>query len=176
MIKQDRYCLVCGKLFHPPRQSSKYCSRKCYFMTRIVENKESIKDKNWRFRHRLNKKCPVCGVTISDKASHCVVHQTFPDRSLEKNIRWRGGRWKTRQGYTRISIGKGQSVREHRLVWEQAHNKKLPKGWLVHHLNGIRDDNRLENLMAMSRKDHPQHTYIKALQARIRELEQLHMF
>jgi hypothetical protein len=38
---------------------------------------------------------------------------------------------------------------EHRYVWEQA-NGKIPKGMQIHHINGIKDDNRLENLRMVS--------------------------
>jgi hypothetical protein len=59
---------------------------------------------------------------------------------------------------------------EHIVVWEAA-NGHLPDGWVVHHLNGIRDDNRLENLQAMPRKRHSPTLIVKAHQKRIRELE-----
>jgi len=34
---------------------------------------------------------------------------------------------------------------QHRVVWELA-NGPIPKGFHVHHINGVRDDNRIENL------------------------------
>ena len=45
---------------------------------------------------------------------------------------------------------------EHIVVWEEA-NGPLSDGWVVHHKNGVKDDNRLENLEAMSRSDHASH-------------------
>jgi len=60
-------------------------------------------------------------------------------------------------------------VTEHRLVWEEEHNLLLPEGWLIHHKNGIKDDNRIENLVALEKKDH--YYVIPVLRARIRELE-----
>ncbi len=42
---------------------------------------------------------------------------------------------------------------EHRFVWETLHGK-LPKGWVVHHINGIKTDNRPENLLGMPRGEH----------------------
>lgn len=64
------------------------------------------------------------------------------------------------------------SVAEHRYLWEKAYKKSLPKGWIVHHLNGLPGDNRIENLVAMPRTDHETHM-INILKARIRKLEEL---
>jgi len=62
-------------------------------------------------------------------------------------------------------------VYEHWIIWEQAHNKPLPDGWVVHHLNGIRHDNRPENLAGMP--NHKHHFILKAMGKRIQELEAL---
>jgi hypothetical protein len=41
-------------------------------------------------------------------------------------------------------------MKEHREVWQEAHGE-IPKGWLVHALNGDKRDIRLENLAAVPR-------------------------
>lgn len=80
------------------------------------------------------------------------------------------GRRIDNQGYVRIYDRKTKKViMEHILVWEQVHNKQLPKGWEVHHLNGIPSDNRPENLVALSSQKHKMILAEKA--QRIRELE-----
>lgn len=42
---------------------------------------------------------------------------------------------------------------EHRAVW-QRHNGWLPKGWIVHHINEVKTDNRIENLIGMPSELH----------------------
>ena len=72
------------------------------------------------------------------------------------------------------SMGGGAYRPEHRIVWEQTHGQTLPSTWVVHHLNGVKDDNRPENLAAMPRHEHHTHPR-KALvpyEERIQELEQ----
>ena len=50
----------------------------------------------------------------------------------------------TNWGYVQIYI-KGKQYLQHRYVWEK-HNGKIPKGMQIHHINGNKEDNRLENL------------------------------
>lgn len=62
-------------------------------------------------------------------------------------------------------------VPEHLLVWENFNRKKLPKNYVIHHLNGIKDDNRPENLVGLPRRKHHYALYLQELQKRIKELE-----
>lgn len=64
------------------------------------------------------------------------------------------------QGYIKVHDGKGGKKREHRMIWEQ-HHGPVPEDWVVHHINGIRDDNRIENLQAMPSGTHSAlHAYL----------------
>ena len=85
------------------------------------------------------------------------------------NAQWKGGKYKDKDGYISHNID-GRQLFEHRLIWENEHGE-IPKGFIIHHLNGIRDDNRIENLAAMSRKRHSPTLIIKPHQLRIRQLE-----
>ena len=77
--------------------------------------------------------------------------------------------------YIQIPTSEGW-VLEHRYIW-QKHNGPIPRGWIVHHLNGIKNDNRIENLVAVSRTNHsPMDSYrarIILLEQQVKDLEEL---
>ena len=57
--------------------------------------------------------------------------------------------WQQPNGYWRMSI-KGKSYQAHRLVWLY-HNGKMPLND-IDHINGVKNDNRIENLRDISHK------------------------
>ena len=99
----------------------------------------------------------------------------------KKSFGWKGGRCKTALGYVlvyapehpraRSAGGTRPYVLEHILVWEQANGRQLPENHIIHHLNGIKDDNRPNNLVAISRSAHRTNTRLALKEKRIRELE-----
>ncbi len=151
------------------------------------------------------KRCLQCAVRTEEHRQKLRVaslgHRPSPEarekmsisKRGEKGHNWKGGRIGDGHGYIYIwvtpespffSMGAmtskkrrhwGAYIREHRLVIAQHLGRCLRKGEIVHHLNGIRDDNRRENLALVSMNSHPKKTLIKQLQIRIRELEQLHL-
>lgn len=88
---------------------------------------------------------------------------------------WKGGIKKDSRGYILVrnpehprAMSDGYVFR-HIITWESTHKAPLPEGWVIHHLNGIKDDDRPENLVAMPSKKHKQ--LISIYKNRIRQLE-----
>lgn len=78
-----------------------------------------------------------------------------------KHWNWKGGKWKMKLGYIvswtpdHPAANADGYVYEHRLVMEQHLGRYLTKDEVVHHINGIKSDNRIENLALIS--DNPRH-------------------
>ena len=78
----------------------------------------------------------------------------------KKHYAWTGGRNVIRNGYIEIyapdhpNARGGKYVREHRLVMEKHIGRHLLPSEQVHHKNGIKDDNRIENLELISNRVH----------------------
>lgn len=93
-----------------------------------------------------------CGQEKSFKSSMCL--RCWGDaQKLEKNGNWRGGKTRHKKGYVMVkapehprSRSNSGYVFEHILVMEEHLGRNLVDGENIHHINGVKDDNRIENL------------------------------
>jgi len=82
-------------------------------------------------------------------------------RRGNKNPHWKGGKHHRKDGYILVRDGSmSASVRGkrytlfHRLVMEKHLGRKLGEWEIVHHKNGDRKDNRIENLEVITQAEH----------------------
>jgi hypothetical protein len=140
-------CDYCDKEFYrianqAERHKYQYCTYDCSVKAKIGSGNPNF-GKHWDDKHKT---------ILSIKAKK---------RTGEMSSNWKGGRIKRLDGY--IAILKPnhpfadvkRRVMEHRLVMENYLKRYLKPEEQVHHINGIKDDNRIENLMLFaSNSDH----------------------
>lgn len=136
-LVKEKYCDKCKKRYVPKSNGQKLCleckRRICLFCKDnfIVKNLDSIERPN-KF---CSKKC---------RAKWQVG---------KKSNRWKGGMRKGSDGYTLIRINK-KYKRFARYLMEKHLGKKLEKSEDIHHKNNNKVDDRIENLVVMSKKEH----------------------
>ena len=84
--------------------------------------------------------------------------------SGERSWRWNGGRCRITEGYISLWLptnsfflqmaDKNRRVLEHRLVMAKHLGRCLHRWEIIHHKNGVKDDNRIENLELSTRSGH----------------------
>jgi hypothetical protein len=97
------------------------------------------------------------------------------DEAGPNNSGWKGGRTRVKAGYVMRraeghprAAGSGDYVFDHILVMEEMLGRFLQPGETVHHRNGIKDDNRPQNLELWTR---PQPSGIRARDALVWALQ-----
>jgi len=101
-------------------------------------------------RRQASHEVCACGAPKQRESSTCRGCQAT---SGELNGNWRGGRTMHKAGYVmrRVpghprSSARTPYVFEHILVMEDILGRNLLEGETVHHINGVKDDNRPDNL------------------------------
>lgn len=139
------YCQQCGTPFYVKKgdhrlknNTVKFCSRKC----------SGEYNKNGSY-----KECPVCKKIFYTTRRICC--------SVDCGRIYRSENWKHKpymeNGYIveyKKGYNKKGNIKQHRRIMEEYLERKLTADEVVHHINGDKTDNRIENLQVLKRGEH----------------------
>ena len=75
---------------------------------------------------------------------------------------------RTGAGYIRINSNGKLVGLAHRFVWESVHGD-IPPGLTINHINGVKDDNRIQNLELATHSENTYHAYRSGLTSAVGE-------
>lgn len=146
-----RACEFCGTPFgQAVTVRAKYCSSKCGQRAWLARRAEREAEEGYSGRRYaattvcLTDGCdlPVKRNRIGHGLGYCEGHHS----TLGREWRVPGSRCVSSEGYVMVKLDDGSYGAEHRMVMETHVGRRLERGETVHHVNGDRADNRIENL------------------------------
>ena len=132
-------------------------------MPKTEKQQEGLLD-TWGRRNRkiMDKNCEACGKAYRPKreSSRFCSRPCMWSKNGGKNKKSESW-WVNKKGYIEgrvwIDSHTRVQVKQHRWLMEKHLGRQLLEGEDVHHKNGIKDDNRIENLEVIGHGEHASH-------------------
>lgn len=158
--KKTKRCIPCHRKYATTEDVTKIVSKKMKILWQNPEYRKHMSDtRKGKPGYWKDKKMPKI---LREKLSKSHKGQVpwhkgkkRPEISGTKHFHWKGGRYKDTNGYILIYqpnhpfvMESKAYIYEHRFVVEQQIGRYLKPSEKCHHINGIKNDNRPQNLMA----------------------------
>lgn len=157
---QKYICQYCGKEFEARRDAKHlYCSHDCH--SKAITKPDAMKIKSQTYYPHV---CELCGkeyISLSMKSRFCSYKCSGIYHRGKNCGTYKTGEYLTDDGYIQKLNADGGYHFVHRKVIEDVIGRKLTREEHIHHINENKLDNRIENLVILTRSEHMKvHRYL----------------